>query len=131
MWLDLRLLGLAMREAPVTDVIEQLEPWAIGGFAVMFVSGSLLILSEPLKCYNTVAFRIKVVLLILAALNVLYFHKRVMHNVDDWDRNMPWRAKMVGILSLDFVAGRRDRGTMDCLFLISARLVAAFDVDGS
>jgi hypothetical protein len=54
MWLDLRLLGLAMREAPVTDVIEQLEPWAIGGFAVMFVSGSLLILSEPLKCYNTV-----------------------------------------------------------------------------
>src|ERR1700684_246912 len=66
MWLDLRLLGLAMREAPVTDVIKQLEPWAIGGFAVMFVSGSLLILSEPLKCYNTVAFRIKVVLLILA-----------------------------------------------------------------
>jgi hypothetical protein len=100
MWLDLRLLGLAMRDAPVTDVIEQLEPWAIGGFAVMFVSGSLLILSEPLKCYNTLAFRIKVVLLILAALNVLYFHKRVMHNVDEWDRNMPWRAKMVGILSL-------------------------------
>jgi hypothetical protein len=66
----------------------------------MFVSGSLLILSEPLKCYNTVAFRIKVVLLILAALNVLYFHKRVMHNIDQWDQNMPWRAKMVGILSL-------------------------------
>jgi hypothetical protein len=100
MWLDLRLLGLAMREAPVVDVIEQLEPWAIGGFAVMFVSGSLLILSEPLKCYNTVAFRIKVVLLILAALNVLYFHRRVMHNVDEWDRHMPWRAKMVGVLSL-------------------------------
>ncbi|HSZ21154.1 MAG TPA: DUF6644 family protein [Candidatus Acidoferrum sp.] len=100
MWLDLRLLGLAMRDAPVTDVIEQLEPWAIGGFAVMFVSGSLLILSEPLKCYNTVAFRIKVVLLILAALNVLYFHKRVMHNVEEWDRLMPWRAKLVGILSL-------------------------------
>ena len=100
MWLDLRLLGLAMREAPVTDVIEQLEPWAIGGFAVMFVSGSLLILSEPLKCYNTVAFRIKVVLLILAVLNVLYFHKKVMHDVDQWDRNVPWRAKMVGALSL-------------------------------
>jgi len=59
MWLDLRLLRLAVREVPVADVIEQLEPWAIGGFAVMFVSGSLLILSEPLKCYNTVAFRIK------------------------------------------------------------------------
>ena len=93
MWLDLRLLGLAMRDAPVVDVIEQLEPWAIGGFTVMFVSGSLLILSEPLKCYNTVAFRIKVVLLILAALNVLYFHKRVMHNVDEWDRICPGAQK--------------------------------------
>src|SRR5580704_18821659 len=41
MWLDLRLLGLAMRKAPVSDVIEQLEPWAMGGFAVMMVSGSL------------------------------------------------------------------------------------------
>src|SRR5271165_412821 len=100
MWLDLRLLGLAMRDAPVVDVIEQIEPWAIGGFTVMFLSGSLLILSEPLKCYNTLAFRIKVVLLILAALNVLYFHKRVMRNVDEWDRIMPWRAKMVAVLSL-------------------------------
>jgi len=100
MWLDLRLLKLTMREVPVADVIDQLEPWAMGGFAVMLVSGSLLILSEPLKCYNTIAFRIKVVLLILAALNVLYFHKRVMHNVDEWDQNMPWRAKMVGALSL-------------------------------
>jgi len=31
MWLDLRLLKLAVREVPVADVIEQLEPWAIGG----------------------------------------------------------------------------------------------------
>ena len=100
MWLDLRLLKLTMREVPAIDVIQQLEPWAIGGMIVMFTSGSLLILSEPLKCYNTVAFRIKVLLLILAGLNVLYFHKRVMHNVDRWDQNMPWRAKMVAVLSL-------------------------------
>jgi hypothetical protein len=100
MWLDLRLLKIAMREAPVADVVEQLEPWAIRGFAVMFISGMLLVLAEPLKCYNTVAFRIKVGLLILAGLNVLYFHRRVIHNMDQWDQNMPWRAKMVAALSL-------------------------------
>ena len=100
MWLDLRLLKIAMREAPVADVVEQLEPWAIRGFVVMFISGILLVLAEPLKCYNTVAFRIKVGLLILAGLNVLYFHKRVIHNMDQWDHHMPWRAKMVAALSL-------------------------------
>src|SRR5437879_1013767 len=92
MWLDLRLLKLAVREVPVADVIEQLEPWAIGGFAVMFVSGSLLILSEPLKCYNTVAFRIKVVWQSLAALIVFNFHRRSLNTGVQWDQEMPWRA---------------------------------------
>ena len=100
MWLDLRLLGLAMKKTPVTDVLEQLEPWAIGGFSVMFVSGFLLLLSEPLKCYTTLAFRLKAIMLILAGLNVLYFHRKVMFNIQDWDRHMPWRAKMVGAFSL-------------------------------
>lgn len=52
MWPDLRLLKLAMREAPVADVIEQLEPWAIGGFVVMFVSGILLSPSSGKKKVN-------------------------------------------------------------------------------
>jgi len=100
MWVDLRLLGIAMRRRPVADVIGQLEPWAIGGFVVMFISGFLLLLSEPLKCYTTLAFRIKVVMLILAAMNVWYFHKRLPRDRSQWDRQMPWRAKMVGLFSL-------------------------------
>src|SRR5258706_9800087 len=62
MWLDLRLLKFTMRDVPVADVIEQLEPWAMGGFAVMLVSGSLLILSKPLELYNPVGVEIKDVL---------------------------------------------------------------------
>src|SRR5258708_18638402 len=49
MWLDLRLLKLAVRAVPVADVIEHLEPWAIGGFSRSLVSGSLLIFSSPLR----------------------------------------------------------------------------------
>ena len=100
MWVDLRLLGLAMRHEPVSDVVEPLEPWAIGGFSIMFVSGLLLLYSEPLKCYTTLAFRLKVIMLILAALNVLYFKKSVYKSVSEWDQNVPWRAKMVGVASL-------------------------------
>jgi hypothetical protein len=100
MWLDFRLLGWAMRKEPVADVIDRFEPWAIGGFAVMFLSGILLVLAEPLKVYQVFAFRLKVIMLFLACLNVLYFHKRVAHNIDHWDQSMPWRAKMVAIVSL-------------------------------
>src|SRR5215468_5588790 len=59
--IDLRLLGKMMLRKRVSDVIEVLEPFAIWGFGVMFVSGALLFLSEPMKCYTTLAFRIKTV----------------------------------------------------------------------
>src|SRR5690349_21535710 len=69
MWLDLRFLNVAMRDEPIVTLVEQLEPLAMAGFAVMFVSGALLFLAEPLKCYSTLAFRLKLVMLALTALN--------------------------------------------------------------
>jgi len=101
-WVDLRLVGLTMRSQPVSQVVSQLEPWAIRGFVVMFLSGSLLFLAEPMKCYSTIAFRFKAVMLVLTSLNVWYFHAKVYPHVAEWDeaRVMPWRAKMVGYVSM-------------------------------
>lgn len=113
MWVDLRLLGRVMSHQPVSAVVKLLEPWAIVGFSIMFISGSLLFLSEPLKCYTTTAFRIKVVMIILAGLNVWYFHSRLSKHMAEWDHGegVPWRAKLVGLLSLTLwfgiiIAGR-------------------------
>jgi hypothetical protein len=102
LWVDLRLIGLAMRRERVTDVIDGLEPWAIGGFIVMFVSGVLLLLAEPLKAYSRLAFRLKVVMLVLAAVNVLIFHRGVYRTIDQWDEAevLPWQARISGYLSL-------------------------------
>jgi hypothetical protein len=99
-WLDLRLLGLVMKNEPTSAVVKGIEPMAILGFSLMFISGMLLFISEPMKCYNAVSFRLKVVMLILAGFNVLYFHKKVMPDMYQWDRIIPWRAKMVGLFSL-------------------------------
>ena len=101
-WVDLRLIGLTMRSQPVSQVVSQLEPWAIRGFVVMFLSGSLLFLAEPMKCYSTIAFRFKAVMLVLTSLNVWYFHAKVYPHVAEWDEApvMPWRAKMVGYVSM-------------------------------
>lgn len=101
-WLDLRLMGLVMRRHRVSDVVGQLEPLAKWGFLIMILSGSLLLLAEPLKCYTALSFRLKLVMLILAGLNVLFFHARVYRNVTDWDMaaKTPWSAKLVGLLSI-------------------------------
>ena len=102
LWVDLRLLGLGMKRARLTEVVARLEPWAIGGFVVMFVSGFLLFLGKPENYYSTTAFKVKMILLPFAGLNVLFFHKRILPGAARWDQAAvaPWQGRLVGIVSI-------------------------------
>ena len=85
--LDLRLLGLALRRVPVTDIAERLLPWTKAGFAVMVITGVLLFYAIPVRTYQSIFFRVKVVMLILAGLNVWIFNNRVFRRVAAWDHD--------------------------------------------
>ena len=81
--LDLRLVGLTLRRVPVSEVAGRLLPWALGGFALMAVSGLLLFYSHPVRAYENIFFRIKIVMLVLAGLNAFVFHTTVYRRVTD------------------------------------------------
>ena len=70
----------------------------------MVVSGSLLFSSEAVKMYHSPAFRIKMLLLALAGLNALIFHRTIYRDVAHWDPAsvVPARARLAGLLSLVF-----------------------------
>jgi hypothetical protein len=99
---DLRLLGWTMRSVPVSEVIRRLQPWTIGAFVLMVISGSLLVFAIPLRSYQNIFFRTKMILLLLAGLNILIFHSRVFPSVAGWDgKGVPPRAaRRAGALSL-------------------------------
>ncbi|HEY7333937.1 MAG TPA: DUF6644 family protein [Bryobacteraceae bacterium] len=99
---DLRLLGAAMTRRPVSQVAAQFLPWVWTGFFTMILSGALLFSSEAVKCYNSPFFRVKVLLLGVAGLNALIFHKTVFRGVAEWDKadSTPLRAKLAGGCSL-------------------------------
>jgi hypothetical protein len=99
---DLRLLGLMMRRRPVTEVARQLLPWTWFGFAVQIITGSLLFSSEALKIYTNPAFRLKILLILLAGVQALVFHRLTYRNVSAWDADAPTPigAKLAGALSL-------------------------------
>jgi hypothetical protein len=110
---DLRLLGLVLKEEKVSDVVAQIEPLAWWGLAVMFVSGFFLFWSEAEKSYGNAAFRVKLVLLLLAGLNPLIFHTTIYRSVATWNNAAvaPRQARVTAILSLTLwgaiiVAGR-------------------------
>ncbi len=100
--LDLRLLGIAMRDTPVSEVADRLFPWTLAGFIVMVITGVLLFYGIPVRTYQNIFFRIKVLLLILAGLNVFVFHTKVNRKRAEWDLDPvpPRRARIAGGVSL-------------------------------
>jgi hypothetical protein len=68
----------------------------------MVLSGLILFASEAVKCYNSPFFRVKILLIGVAGLNALIFHKAVFRRVEEWDHDSatPWRAKLAGAFSL-------------------------------
>ena len=100
--LDLRLLGLVFRRVPVSDVTGRLLPWTKLGFAVMVVTGVLLFYAIPVRTYQSIFFRLKVAMLLLAGLNVWLFHSRIERRVADWDlaQVTPLAARVAAVVSL-------------------------------
>jgi hypothetical protein len=105
--LDLRLLGLILRGVPVSQVAGRLLPWTIAGFVVMTLTGLLLFYAIPVRTYQSIFFRAKVIFLILAGVNVWYFHTRVYKRISEWDRDVitPRAARRAGLASLVLWAG--------------------------
>jgi len=96
MMMDVRLLGLAYQRIPASDFTTRMLPWTRAGFVVMVVTGLLLFYSNPVRYYQNVFFRLKVLVLILAGLNAWLFHFRVHRRVGQWDRDpLPPRAARV------------------------------------
>jgi hypothetical protein len=101
MW-DLRLLGLAFTGVPVSEMNNRMLPWVRIGFGVMVITGILLFYGIPVRTYQSVWFRGKVIFLILAMINIWYFHWRVEPTVAGWDADarLPWVARRAGLASL-------------------------------
>jgi len=115
---DLRLLGWVFPDEPASDIADQLLPATWAGFAVMAASGLLLFGAEAEKLYSNPAFRLKLVLLILAAANMLAFHFTVYRRVAIWGRarKTPRGARIAAALSLALWAGVIASGRMIAYF---------------
>jgi hypothetical protein len=87
--MDLRLLGVGSRDRPVSEVIASSLPWAWSAFVVAFVAGSLMFSSKAASYYVNLPFRIKMVCLALAAVNMLVFHFLTGRGMAAWDRGTP------------------------------------------
>jgi len=101
-WFDLRLMGWGMKHEPVSQIHKQVMPFAFVGFAIMMLTGVLLFWSEAEKCYLSGFFRLKVLFLVLAALNAGIFELGTKKSIEDWDKYPvpPRKARLAGLISI-------------------------------
>lgn len=100
--LDLRLLGVSFTDVPAAKLARRLLPWTTAGFVVMVVSGVLVFYGNPLHFYHNIFFRLKIVMLLLAGVNVWVFHRGVWRSIDRWgtEAATPRAARLAGAASL-------------------------------
>lgn len=99
--MDLRLLGIAYRTTPFSEVQSRLFPWQMAAGALTVVAGTLLFYSQPLRYYGKVLYWVKMGLIVLALLNAMLFHFTTYRSIDKWDTaSPPTGAKVAGVASL-------------------------------
>lgn len=107
LWVDLRLLGVALIRTPLGEVYRSLAPWFAAGFVITLLSGTALFTAFATAAYGNPFFRIKLVLLLLAGANALAFHRFAAGSADGGGSPGPPRAaaRLAGALSLSIWAG--------------------------
>ena len=98
---DLRLLGFANRGRSVRAVTAERLPVTWAGFAVAAAAGALLFSSKAVTYYDDLPFRLKMICLVLAGVNMTVFHFLTYRRVAEWDLGPPpWGARAAGGISL-------------------------------
>jgi hypothetical protein len=99
---DMRLLGLAMRNRSISDVVDQLRIPKRVGLLIVVTCGVLMLGSKAEEYYYNIFFRIKLGLLLCVFLHGMIFRGSVYMNAAALDRaaRIPSRAKLAAFLSL-------------------------------
>jgi len=75
---DLRVLGLAARVYPLARVVGELVSWSAWALLVANITGIGMFITRASVHVENPAFQLKMFLLILAGMNIAYFHFRAM-----------------------------------------------------
>ncbi|MCB5188235.1 hypothetical protein LG200_09520 [Methylobacillus caricis] len=83
-FIDLRLVGILFRNVPIPQILQQLRPWLLGGFAVTMTTGALLFAAAAPKLIVLPVFLWKLAFIVLAGLNAAWFEFKWGRDVQHW-----------------------------------------------
>ncbi len=100
--IDLRLMGVASMGRPFQRMAPEIVKWTWFGFAVALITGALMFTTNATVYYHNTYFRIKMLLLLLAGVNMGIFESTTGRQVAKWgdQRSTPSSARIAARFSL-------------------------------
>ena len=100
--IDFRLLGLASRHRRFRNLASDVLKWTWLAFGITFVSGALMFSTNAVVYFHNPVFRAKMIVLLLAGLNMAIFELTTGRSADRWDAapSAPMAGKTAAVFSL-------------------------------
>ena len=99
---DLRLLGMRDRSRAFSRVSLEMLRYTWAAFALAVITGGLMFVANASTYYVNTAFRLKLLALVLAGVNMAIFQHLTLRSVVGWDREVrpPTAGRVAGALSI-------------------------------
>jgi hypothetical protein len=98
--IDIRLAGYWRGIA--VSAVHRLLPWAVLGFGINLITGVMFFFGDPERYVANIGFKIKMVLVVIAGLNAIWFKLKIDPDMANWsaDQDSTAQAKAVAYISL-------------------------------
>jgi hypothetical protein len=120
---NLRILGWGGTDEPLAETSRRYAPWLWGALAVLFTTGVLMIVGEPVRELMSLSFWLKMSLIVVGAVVAAVFQATIGRPGSEWDGS-PSRRRMVKCLAVATLL-------VWCAIVILGRLIAYDHVWGS
>jgi hypothetical protein len=100
--IDLRLLGITGRSQSISSMVDRLLPAVWVALVILFITGAILAIGEPVRSLENPAFQVKMLMLLCVAALTFFFQHMLRGDVAFWELSPARRgtAKLAAIVSL-------------------------------
>ena len=102
--IDLRMMGFAFRNVPFSRLNDKVLPITMMAFGMMVFTGLVTFFGrQPATFYyHDVWFRLKMIFLVIASINIFWFHFKVQTSQAEWDAmpTPPMKVRLSGVISM-------------------------------
>ncbi len=93
---NLRVFGVGKKYVPAAQMARQMEPWMLVSIGVLIASGIPMAFSEPIKCFESISFPIKMGLILLGIASQLTIQRKWVIAGD----TTALKAKLAAVVSI-------------------------------